>query len=136
MGPSASPLPPPPIGGIASNTAFAATVQPGSPGAQQPTLPSGQSLHLGDTAPSAVLRAAMNEGGKAAKPAVRWYTPSLDGNTPFPAPPSSSVPSLPTPPIADDKPKQPKPRRLIVIAMALTVVLVLAAVLANYFSPQ
>jgi hypothetical protein len=71
--------------------------------------------------------------GQAAKPAVRWYTPSLEGNTPFPATPVS----LPTPPSAPEEvPKKPKTRRLIVIAMALTVALVLAAVLANYLSPQ
>jgi hypothetical protein len=69
----------------------------------------------------------------AAKPAVRWYTPSLEGNTPFPATPAS----LPTPPSApEEQPPQPKPRRFIVIAIALTIALVLAAVLANYFSPQ
>lgn len=142
---SASSLPPPPLGGgvtasplpaapgpggIASNTAFAATVGTGPPNPQ--TAPTLQSLHLGDTAPSAVLRAAMSEG-KAAKPHVRWYTPSLDSNTPFPATPSS----IPTPPSAQEEPsKAPKPRRMIVIAITLTVALVLAAVLANYFSPQ
>lgn len=130
---AASPLPPPPVpGGVATNTAFADTVSPGGPG-HSPS-PSAQSLHLGDTAPSAVLRAAIGEG-KPAKPAVRWYTPSLDSNTPFPATP----PSIPTPstaPPKDEAPAQPRPRRLIVIALALTVALVLAAILANYFAPQ
>jgi serine/threonine-protein kinase len=129
---SASPLPPHPVvGGISSHTAFAATMA--TPGAPRPQAsPPAPSLHLGDTAPSAVLRAAM-PAGQAAKPAVRWYTPSLEGNTPFPATPVS----LPTPPSAPEEvPKKPKTRRLIVIAMALTVALVLAAVLANYLSPQ
>jgi hypothetical protein len=128
-----SPLPPHPAPvGIASNTAFAATVAtPGSPGPQH--SPSAQSLHLGDTAPSAVLRAAMPEA-KPAKPVARWYTPSLEGNTPFPATPAS----IPTPPSAKEEapPNRPKTRRFILIAMALTVALVLAAVIANYVSPQ
>ena len=80
---AASPLPLPPIaGGISSNTAFAATMAtPGSP-APAPT-PSPPSLHLGDTAPSAVLRSPLPQA-PGAKPAARWYTPSLEGNTPFP----------------------------------------------------
>lgn len=134
--PSASPLPPPlptpPIAaGIASHTAFAATVAtPGAP-APQPS-PSAQSLHLGDTAPSAVLRAAMPET-KASKPAARWFTPSLEGNTPFPATPAS----MPTPtPVQEQEPQKPRTRLLIVIAIALTVALVLAAVIANYLAPQ
>jgi hypothetical protein len=125
-------MPPAPVAaGIASNTAFAATVAtPASPGAQP--LPSAQSLHLGDTAPSAVLRAAMPDA-HGAKPAARWYTPSLDSNTPFPATP----PSIPTPPLVREKPhNKPKTRLLIVIAMVLTVALVLAAVIANYLAPQ
>jgi len=128
---AASPLPPPPvIGGVSSHTAFAATVATGgSPGPQQ--SPSAPSLHLGDTAPSAVLRAAMPQA-PASKPVVRWYTPSLESNTPFPATP----PSLPTPPSQEAPPKRPQTRLLIVVAMVLTVALVLAAVLANYLTPQ
>jgi hypothetical protein len=115
---------------VVSPTAFAATVPTATP--KPPHPGSAQSLHLGDTAPSAVLRAAMPDE-KPAKPAARWYTPSMDGNTPFP----QSAPSVPTPvAIQSEAPKPPKPRRLIVIALALTVALVLAAVLANYFSPQ
>jgi serine/threonine-protein kinase len=126
-----SPLPPPMAGGIASHTAFASTLAtPGAAGPQQ--SPSAQSLHLGDTAPSAVHRAAMPEG-RPAKAAARWYTPSLEGNTPFPATP----PSIPTPPSAQEEtPQKPRTRLLIVLAMGLTVALVLAAVLANYLSPQ
>jgi serine/threonine-protein kinase len=134
----ASPLPPPPIasslppppGGIASNTAFASTVA--SATAAEPLPPTPTSPHLGDTAPSAVLRAAMG-GAQAVKPAARWYTPSLEGNTPFPmTPPSIPTPSAPP----KDPAKKPKPRLMIVIAMVLTIALVLAAVLASYFSPQ
>jgi hypothetical protein len=118
-------------GGIGSHTAFASTLAtPGAAGPQQ--SPSAQSLHLGDTAPSAVHRAAMPDG-KPAKPAARWYTPSLEGNTPFPATP----PSIPTPPSVQEETQQkPRTRLLIVLALGLTVALVLAAVLANYLSPQ
>ena len=129
---AASPLPPPPVmGGIASHTAFAATVaNTGAPNPQQSPLP--QNLHLGDTSPSAVLRTAIE--GKPTNPAARWYTPSLDSNTPFPATPSS----FPTPPSVKDEPRanKPKTRLFIVLALTLTVALVLAAVLANHFSPQ
>jgi hypothetical protein len=127
-----SPLPPPPIArGIASHAAFASTLA--TPGAQGPQQsPSAESLHLGDTAPSAVLRAAISDG-KPIKPAARWYTPSLEGNTPFPATP----PSIPTPPsVQEALPKKPRTRLMIVLALTLTVALVLAAVLANHFSPQ
>jgi eukaryotic-like serine/threonine-protein kinase len=129
---AATPLPPSPIvGGISSQTAFAATMAtPGSPSpAHAPPAPS---LHLGDTAPSAVLRSPLPQA-PGAKPAARWYTPSLEGNTPFPMTP----PSIPTPlspePVAQ---KNPKPRRMIILALALTVALVLAAVIANYVAPQ
>jgi hypothetical protein len=72
-------------------------------------------------------------GGQAAKQAARWYTPSLEGNTPFPATPIS----IPTPPVVQEAvpKKKPRVRLQIVVALALTVALVLAAVLANYFSP-
>ncbi|HMJ57215.1 MAG TPA: protein kinase [Polyangiaceae bacterium] len=133
---SASPLPPRAMGaGIASHTAFAATVA--TPGASDPPhAPNAQSLHLGDTAPSAVMRAAMPEG-KPAKSAIRWYTPSLESNTPFPATPSS-FPTPPTPSSQSEQQaeKKPKVRLWIVIGLVLTVALVLAAVLANYFTPQ
>jgi serine/threonine-protein kinase len=127
-----SPLPPPPvIGGASSHTAFAATVA--NAGAPNPRhSPSAQSLHLGDTSPSAVHRAALPEA-KPVKPAARWYTPSLEGNTPFPATP----PSFPTPPSAIEEPaKKPRTRLMIVLALVLTVALVLAAVIANHLSPQ
>ena len=129
--PAVSPLPPPPIGGISSNTAFAATMAtPGSP--SPPQAPTTASLHLGDTAPSAVLRSPLPQGS-GVKPAARWYTPSLEGNTPFPQTP----PSIPTPPAAvSEAPAKPRPRRFILVAMALTVALVLAAVIANYVAPQ
>jgi len=73
-------------------------------------------------------------GGQATKPAARWYTPSLDSNAPFPATPSS----IPTPfvAISAKAPPKRKTRLLIVVAITLTVALVLAAVLANYFSAQ
>jgi eukaryotic-like serine/threonine-protein kinase len=121
----------PMVGGISSQTAFATTMAtPGSPSpAQAPPAPS---LHLGDTAPSAVLRSPLPQAS-GAKPAARWYTPSLTGNTPFPmTPPSIPTPFSPGP----EAPKKPKPRRLIVLALALTVALVLAAVIANYATPQ
>jgi serine/threonine-protein kinase len=128
--PMGSPLPPPP-GGVVSHTALASTVA--SPAAAEPLPPMPASPHLGDTAPSAVLRAAMG-GPQAVKPAARWYTPSLEGNTPFPMTP----PSIPTPsaPPSKEPTKKPKPRLMIVLALVLTIALVLAAVLASYFSPQ
>jgi eukaryotic-like serine/threonine-protein kinase len=130
--PGPSPLPRPPMGGgISSSSAFAATMAtPGSPGPAH--APSAPSLHLGDTAPSAVLRSPLPQA-PGAKPAARWFTPSLEGNTPFPATP----PSIPTPPsMAPEPVNQPKPRRMIILALALTVALVLAAVIANYVAPQ
>jgi hypothetical protein len=71
--------------------------------------------------------------GKPAKQAARWYTPSLEGNAPFPATP----PSIPTPPSVKEEPAtNPRTRLFIVVAMALTIALVLAAVIANHLSPQ
>jgi serine/threonine-protein kinase len=130
---AASPLPPlPPIAqGIASQTAFAATMAtPAAPGPHQ--SPSAPNLHLGDTAPSAVMRSPLPQA-PGGKPASRWFTPSLEGNTPFPATPIS----IPTPLSAPipSSPKKPKTRLLIVLGLVLTVALVAAAVLANYFSP-
>jgi serine/threonine-protein kinase len=131
--PTASPLPPlPPVAqGISSQTAFAATMAtPAAPGHHQ--SPSAPNLHLGDTAPSAVLRSPLPQA-PGAKPASRWYTPSLEGNTPFPATPMS----IPTPlsvPIPSSQ-KKPKTRLLIVLGVVVTVALVAAAVLANYFAP-
>jgi serine/threonine-protein kinase len=127
---SASPLPPlPPVGqGVSNQTAFAATMA--TPPAPDHS-PSPPNLHLGDTAPSAVLRAPLPQG-PGHKPAVRWYTPSLEGNTPFPATPMS----VPTPVSAPaPSQKKPKTRLLIVLGLVLTVMLVAAAVLANYFAP-
>jgi hypothetical protein len=68
------------------------------------------------------------------KPAARWYTPSLEGNTPFPATPASiPTPSVSTPPPAE---KKPKTRLMIVLAVGLTVLLVVAAIVASYLAPQ
>ena len=129
--PPTSPVPPaPPGGGIASHTAFAATLP--TPGAAQP-VPAAPipSPHLGDTAPSAVYRSPVPPG-PSAKPVARWYTPSLGGNTPFPASPVS----VPPPATSSPPDEKARTRRWIVLALILTVALVLAAVLASYFAPQ
>jgi eukaryotic-like serine/threonine-protein kinase len=126
-----SPLPPHPLagGGVASNTAFAATMATPGPAGQAPVAPN---LHLGDTSPSAVHQSPLPQA-QGARQAARWYTPSIEGNTPFPATP----PSVPTPPSAKDEPSnKQKTRLLIVLALVLTVALVLAAVIANHLSPQ
>jgi serine/threonine protein kinase len=128
---SPSPLPPlPPVAHISSQTAFAATLAtPVAPG--HSPAPSAPNLHLGDTAPSAVLRSPLPQA-PGPKPAARWYTPSLEGNTPFPATPISIPTPLSAPAVSQ---KKPKTRLLIVLGLVLTVALVAAAVLANYFAP-
>jgi serine/threonine-protein kinase len=128
---SPSPLPPlPPVAHISSQTAFAATIATPAAAGHSPS-PSAPNLHLGDTAPSAVLRSPLPQA-PGPKPAARWYTPSLEGNTPFPATPMSIPTPLSAPAVSQ---KKPKTRLLIVLGLVLTVALVAAAVLANYFAP-
>ena len=131
-----SPLPPVPGPGLSSSTAFAATlatpqmappIAPTQVAAQMPVAkPPSPGPRLGDTSPSAVHPGVLPPQSSPQQP--RWYTPSLGDDPPI------------LPPLSSQRPVPPSTRKggqrtLIIVAMVLTVTLVVAAIVANYFAP-